>query len=677
MIKESYTIAEVSRLTDISQSILRRLMFEGKLGSDGQLTEGDITTIKHEQAEYISFLDYSRLHKTDKFNPETARERNRLMEEIEANRWFGIDCVRWQDLSIGSLRDGVFIHRKDIPFLDAELAEFFGNIGLSGDEIAERYLGETQGHETTKKYLAEYRLNCMANKPAAEAYVDFVRIVLSYPDISELTDADIKKMRMDITTSETPDAAKRHLIAFLDYVRQKEVVQYSRHKIERKQERPRTAYSNEEYKIIGECIFNAKHIEENRMIEKALDNHFYAEMWLYHSLFYVCAWRAGDICSKWQYLNLKDRKEAVLGINTDTLYDDLLNDRISDETYISVCDYCLQKVAASGASASKTLGSNHFPLEIEITPILKTFFGMLVLIGESNMLRSGEGYMRQPRYKRYSNRVVLREFYGERINDALHGENLHSRRLNKDYLQGIEAESRKMGNSGVMTSMVASYARGHSDLNTVSAYLQDENLTGETAEFVLFCLMQRGVFGFEKYLPLLMAYPDIVRNLTMSEQTELIQQMDITPMEYELSIKDVYESERIRDDITNGNNEAVLRSLKAMYEISQNRGKAKDDGVYCELKANGEACPHPMWESCVANCCPHLCFTKYGFMALLKEWKKYKDLADGGDKRAEAILNQRLIPTFHKIINQLMKDAQMPREDRQGLKRMLEEKIYG
>ena len=54
-------------------------------------------------------------------------------------------------------------------------------------------------------------------------------------------------------------------------------------------------------------IFNADYIAEHNMIKKALDNHLYAEMWLYLAIFFCCGWRAQDVCNGWRYLKLTEK----------------------------------------------------------------------------------------------------------------------------------------------------------------------------------------------------------------------------------------------------------------------------------------------------------------------------------------------------------------------------------
>ena len=58
---------------------------------------------------------------------------------------------------------------------------------------------------------------------------------------------------------------------------------------------------------------------------------------------------------------------------------------------------------------------------------------------------------------------------------------LCSNKLNKSYLQSMEARARKDG-AGTMTAYtIASFARNHSNIDTTAMYIYDHGLDGETA----------------------------------------------------------------------------------------------------------------------------------------------------------------------------------------------------
>lgn len=224
-----------------------------------------------------------------------------------------------------------------------------------------------------------------------------------------------------------------------------------------------------------------------------------------------------------------------------------------------------------------------------------------------------------------------------------------------------------------MASALASFARSHSNLNTIAHYLNDHTLNAENADMVLYFMLERGVFGFELYQTLITAYPEAMRKLPMKKQNELMASIAANPLQIEQEQSGVAAKLHIKDRFENGDNEKVAEILKGMYEITQDRGKAKDEGVHCICRARGNPCAYPEFDSCLANTCPYLVFTRYGYKALLEVLRDYKVAADAGDIKKGAVLEQIIMPRFRDIINALMREVNMVKHDRTGLQFMLKE----
>lgn len=674
--KDRYKISEVVRLTGLSRGHIDKLSVEGWIELvNGEMTADDLARIHDEQETYISLYELACKHSSDKFDGQKSHNRNKLLDVLEKNDFFGLKIIDADELLIGTNRDGIFFLREDEEVLEQNLGTFFKMYGVTEEEIISSLIRTTPGHETTKEWLEKYDDLFMYEKSITSAYTDFVRIVLDVPDIPNVKDEHIKACLWRATR----EATKDHILAFFNYVRvrSKEKVKY--HAIERtkKQKSSVTAYPDDIYLGLATCLFNARYIHEHDMINNALNNHLFAELWLYLSLFYVCGWRAADVCRNWKYLRLHERTEPVLDLNPETLYDDIKYDRIPDETYEAVCQYAIGAINISGSLPHKTAAYNPTELRIAITPELHTFFGLLTLIAESHMLRSGDGYMLPKRSSEYQNKMRLREFFGQEMWELLDGKNIQSRRLNKDYLQGTEKAARDSGCGGLMASAIASYARNHTNLNTIRTYLQDHRLNGETAEMVLYYMLERGVMGFEIYQSLVTAFPDAMRGLSLKKQNEIIKMIEMQPLELEEAQSEVLASQSIRNEFISGDEETVLRMLKSMFEISQNRGKAKEAGVYCLKRASKEACTYPEYRSCLANGCPHLVFTRIGYIPLLEVLNDYYQKAKSGDNKAEAVFRKILMPRYQSILNQLVKDMNMSNEEKIALKDMLKDNIYG
>lgn len=670
----NYNVTSLARSSGHPKSLIEKKIWLGEIPVTNGLIEEDASErILEERRKYISLAEYAAGRISDSFAGK-SKDKEKLLSFLEDNGFFGIRHIAFSDILMGTKTDCLYFERKDLPYLDECLEEFFEGLSFTGKDRVDRMMAKAKkAHPATCKMLEAFTETCMEGRnDYPPSYVDFVRAMTHLPDLPDLETSDIKEyLKRDLSRS-----CKEYIVRFLNESRARIPVKYGDVVLKAAPRNSIPSYTNETYISLMKCIFNSEYIDDHKMIEKALAYHLYAEAWLYIALFAACGWRAADVCRGWRYLRLHEREETLFGIDRSTLYDDLLNDKIPDKVYEDVCIYCISDVDASGSLPEKNNLLNPPPLRAVIRPELRTFYGMLTLIGEAHMLRTGDGYMKPNRAFDYQNKVLLRKFFGKEIIEILHGENIQSRRLNKVFLQGTEDAARKNGNSGIMAAMAAGYARNHTSMDTIMHYISDHQLTGETAEMVAYFMMERGVFGFLYYQTLLLAYPETLKKLPMEKQNELIAIMDEKPLELELKQSEIAGRRYIQEQYKKGNTEAVTKMMETMLEISQGRGKAKDKGLYCLKRARGEACHHPEYESCLAGCCPYMVFTSMALIPLLKVLKSYMDKA-ATDIKAKAVLNKVMIPFYQDIINRLARTANLDRADGEGIKKIMKEVLDG
>ena len=194
---------------------------------------------------------------------------------------------------------------------------------------------------------------------------------------------------------------------------------------------------------------------------------------------------------------------------------------------------------------------------------------------------------------------------------------------------------------------------------------------------MLFCMAQRGVFGYELYQTLITAYPEAMSKLTLKEQSTVMEQMNIEPLALETAQSGLLAAQTVKELFISGNEESMLAMLNSMFEIFQTRGKAKDTGVYCLKRSVGQICSYPEWKSCLANACPYLVFSRYGYLPLLQMLHEYQIKINEGDVKAKAVFQQILKPRFQSIVNQIIKEYHLEKDEREGMKWMLQEVLNG
>ena len=239
----------------------------------------------------------------------------------------------------------------------------------------------------------------------------------------------------------------------------------------------------------------------------------------------------------------------------------------------------------------------------------------------------------------------------------------------------MEQAARADGNTTLVSHVIASYARSHANVDTTVAYLKDHGLSGESAEVVLYMMMQRGVFGVSLYHALLAAFPDAFGKLTAKEQSRLMAQVPLSAYELETAGSVFAASEEMAAELACGKTELPRVVLRAMLVIGQGQGKAKDEGVYCKRKALGLCCDHPLYESCLANLCPHYVFTGEGVPALARVIRDYAEKARRtGDKKYEVALRKYIIPAFQDVLNDVIRE--MSGAEKASTRKLLEEVLH-
>ena len=663
------TVEAAARFLGIRAAVLREHIERGEIDmKDGIIPGKSIDKVYGQKKAYISLKDFLMKYENLRFKPVTATCRLKYIDFLEENRFFGIEIVEPEKIlySVPN-RDEFFFSRMDVSFLEYKSRGFFDNYGLTEEEKIEQILGKMKSDPKKAGYVRKYiRFLDDGENIYTPSLTGFVRIISEMPKVEAITDDDV------VSAMECADTARsrEHLVRFFTLVSQDVAVCYGDIKIKNKESEGDPAYTYEEFVKLAKILFNDAYDKAHGLTVKALGNSIYAEQWMFLACHYVCGWRSSDICSRWVYPNITDDSNPF-DIRIRSLAEDIQNNKIPETVYEDVCLYVIRRIEMTYNIPQKT-GKGR--LRSAIVPELRRFFGKLTLIAECHHFSSGEGYMKAYRAPRYRNWVTCRDFFGEECFGITGMNSISSRRLNKSYLQGIELAARCNGSTALVAHVVAAYARSHADIDTTAKYLRDHGLTGESADVVLFMMMQRGVFGVALYQVLIAAFPESFGRLTSEEQSCLMQKIPLSAYELELSGSVYMASERIAEELSMGKAEVPIVILKAMMSVAQGNGGSKDQGVFCIRKALGFSCDRPHFESCIANLCPNHIFTREGIPALLKVIRDYtwKGRASGNKKYIVA-LRRYIIPAFQDVLNGIIREQ--GENERTAIKRMIEEAL--
>ncbi len=665
------TILKAAQSIGIKSDVLQYHIDSGSIESqDGLIKQSDCNIIQIQKETYMGIKEFLKQHDNDRFESKYVKNRNKYIDFLENNAYFGIEIMDPESILFElPEREDFYITKEDSLFLDFRSEQFFQEFGLTEDEKVRWIISHSKGHTLSTEYIKKYLVYIEdEDNIYTPSLTAFVRTIFDMLDIKQLTDDDI------ISAIENADAVrtKELLVDFFRYVAKYENVNYHSIDLKKRESDSEPAYSYEDFVRFAKIFFNTDYDKEHNLTHKALENSSYAEAWMYLSCHYICGWRSSDICNRWVYPDLK-RNDNPFKINIDTLKEDILNDKIPDKTYDKVARYAIKKIKVVYNMPEKT---GHGKLRSEIVPELRIFFGKLILIAEYHHIISGEGYMNSNRAARYRSWVLCKDFFGDDIFAITGKHSILSTRLNKSYLQGLSQSAKDNGNTTLVAHVVASFARNHSNIETTAIYLKDHGLTGESAEVVLYMMLQRGVFSVSLYKALIAAYPEAFAKLSAKEQTAIMEKIPLSAYELETVGTSLVASDRITEVFAEGKTNEPKEILKTMFAIAQGKGKAKDAGIYCKKKALGFCCENPNYESCLANLCPYHVFTNDGVPALVKVIKDYEEMElITGNKKYRIALKTKIIPGFQEIINTIIKE--MSEEEKAGTRKLIEEALNG
>ena len=608
--------------------------------------------INSEAKKHISITNYLRSHNDGRYDPSKYSHRNKFLDYLEDNEFFGIDILSGEEIGNEYDKKEEYIAASDIPFLDFKSIQFFEDFGYSEKEKVWRILNSSSAEPSNVKLIKEFiEWRDPDRGPLyTPSFTSFVSIVSDNAPILEMNNNDISDL-LTLGNEEYAETMK-FMIEFLNSVRRNYGTDFGDVRMPVTKSKPVPAYSEEELILLASMLFGETYDKEHGLTEKALENHRFAEMWLFLAVHYVASMRASDLCTTWAYPNIED-KNNPFGIDPATLKEDILNDKIKHDTLVKIANYSIDKSYLEFHLTGKT-GKGRSSYEID--DVLKEAFGKLTLIAEYHHYTDGEGYMKPRRIPNYTNWTSCQAFFGEKYIEIFGRRNLRSIRLNKSNLQGNEEIARKRGKGSLEAFKIASYARRHSDLSSLLHYVRDRHFSRETADVALYFMMQQGIQSAYLYRSLVTAFPETFGELSLKDRSEIMQKIDISALELELAGAEAYAADSILQSMIDGNEDGAAAVLKAMSSICLNGGNSKQHGVKCLRTSLGHTCDRKS-EYCIDTLCPYHVLTNQGIPTLVERVlyyiEKYKET---GNVKYYAVLEQKVIPRYKNVLIKVLED---------------------
>lgn len=531
---------------------------------------------------------------------------------LESNNWF--DCqLEYVDGSIQiSSSDMDTITPRLIFFLEQK-----EDIDVSRSILSERY-------PATESYLTEFFCSHVTDEDTQLSIYDQLAYNLK-KEVFFYTDHEIGQLLNQIIDTAPKNVGDR-ITFFLAWLRKKKKTSYykdyilsNRYKMDVQNE----AYDMDDYLHLLYYLLCPEYIEENDMYRKAAESSDYTDTWLYLSLHFISSLRDTDKLRIYHPVLPYPAKEVLNRVADGTFS---ANDaRI---TLLSITEkLCILPLTPNKTSDKQGIDSIKFfvPVSCEV------HFGTLFALAEAH--RQVNEVPENPIIRRVTTYQEIRRNMGDEIGELFRTSDFRSRSATKSYLQSIFMLSNDVLEDndafGMQSYMIASMARSHKGgygafASTTIEYLKDAKLHGLTPEVVIFQLLERGVMSFIPSMLLKMVTKGEYERLSVSNQTELVKTLDLTPDEINTIVSVTSKAQKHAELIVSDSVKHGGDIVTALQKIANGNAYSKQNYSLCLRNALGVPCIHQNSRQCL-GCGADIC-TRATFYQVLSEIKRVKAL---------------------------------------------------
>lgn len=577
----------------------------------------------------------------------TIKYREKVSEFLLDNEWFGVS-INLDDYTISE---------KDAEVLKNHIKNYLTTPpGIKSMEaIFSKKFPSTS--ELFKQFVKEEKLG----KSDTFYLLDFLAYNLT-KDLFLYSDSEVEKL-VEVATENLTKLLGNVLIQFIKWLLNKGVTRYrvsfemtKRYTIES----TNGAYELDEYLELMYYLFNEDYIIKNDMLSKAANSKDYADTWLYLGLHFICALRTTDL-ERLGHPKLTREPLEVL----EAVVDGTWSSSEARRTLLSITT----RLTYLNLTPNKTKNaSNVTQLKFHVPESCQVLIGTLLAICEAHFQLQTPYNLESPLIRRIKTYEKITSYMGEEIGNLFLERNFSSRSANKSYLQSVAMLADDIledkSELNIKGYFLAALARSHKgDFNefaqTTTTYLKDAQLGQLKPEMVAKELFERGVLSMIPSMLLTIVTRGKYKELSPSQQTQMIKSLDLTPVEIEktleLSIKaDTRSQQALKILVENKVEPEQL--LTICHRIGNGEAFSKQGESMCLLSALGKLCPYDDRQHCVG--CQYELQTKSTLLLLIgefnrlnKQYQKLKNKLERGKVRA--ILEQQIKPCLTEMLEAL------------------------
>ena len=577
----------------------------------------------------------------------TIKYREKVSEFLLDNEWFGVS-INLDDYTI-SEKDAEVLKNHIKNYLTTppgikSMEAIFSKKFPSTSELFNQFVKEEKLGKSDTFYL-----------------LDFLAYNLT-KDLFLYSDSEVEKL-VEVATENLTKLLGNVLIQFIKWLLNKGVTRYrvsfemtKRYTIES----TNGAYELDEYLELMYYLFNEDYIIKNDMLSKAANSKDYADTWLYLGLHFICALRTTDL-ERLGHPKLTREPLEVL----EAVVDGTWSSSEARRTLLSITT----RLTYLNLTPNKTKNaSNVTQLKFHVPESCQVLIGTLLAICEAHFQLQIPYNAENPLIRRIKTYEKITSYMGEEIGNLFLERNFSSRSANKSYLQSVAMLADDIledkSELNIKGYFLAALARSHKgDFNefaqTTTTYLKDAQLGQLKPEMVAKELFERGVLSMIPSMLLTIVTRGKYKELSPSQQTQMIKSLDLTPVEIEktleLSIKaDTRSQQALKILVENKVEPEQL--LTICHRIGNGEAFSKQGESMCLLSALGKLCPYDDRQHCVG--CQYELQTKSTLLLLIgefnrlnKQYQKLKNKLERGKVRA--ILEQQIKPCLTEMLEAL------------------------
>ena len=572
--------------------------------------------------------------------------RYKVSQFLLDNNWFNIK-INHDNFSISEI-DALTLKERIVDFLTEES-------GLERlKEIFYNRFPET--FNTFQKFIIESKLD-----EASQFYLqDFLAYHLT-KDLFLYSDFEVENLMENATEVLTKTHGMK-LTQFIKWLLEKGITKYrksyemtQRYTLEDKN----GAYELDEYLELMYYLFNDDYIKKNDMYYQAAESKDYADTWLYLALHFICALRTTDL-EQLGHPQLPDTPEVVL----ETIKNGKWRSVDARKTLLSITT----RLTYLNITPNKTKRSaNVGQLKFHVPESCQVLIGTLLAITEAHY-QLDKPTTEVPLIRKIADYERISKYMGEEIGELFLERDFSSRSANKSYLQTIAMladdvleEKSELNIKGYFLASLARSHKGSYDefAQTTTVYLKDAQLGQLQPEMVAKELFERGVLSMVPSMLLTIVTRGKYKELSPSQQTQMIKELDLTPAEIEKTLElSVRADSRSKKALQTVVEEGLQPNqiLTVCHRIGNGEAFSKQAESMCLLSALGQLCPYDDRQHCVG--CNYELQTKSTLLLLIGEFnrlnRKYTKVKSDLEKgKIRAILEHQIKPCLEDMLQAL------------------------